>query len=126
MTSYMESARLESFLVHILTPVYRITEDDTIRDPQMDEMKTLATELQDLVQSKVGITKFSQTYNRIRQGVLGVQRERKAARVMQVKTNPEAAAKRKLQRNFIKKNSRKRKNTTFADSKGRTKRKREE
>lgn len=71
-------------------------------------------ELQDLVQNKVGTTKFSTTYNQIRQGVLGVRRERKAAKVMQVTTNPEAAAKRKLQRNVIKKESRKRKDRGFA------------
>lgn len=35
MASYMEAERLEQFLVHILTPVYRVTEDDTIRDSQM-------------------------------------------------------------------------------------------
>jgi len=84
MTSHMEAMRLEKFLVHILTPVYRITDDDTIRDPQMDELKTLAVELQDLVQAKVGTTKFSNTYNQIRQSVLGVRRGRKDARVMQV------------------------------------------
>jgi hypothetical protein len=37
MASYMEPERLENFLVHILIPVYRIAEDDTIRDPQMGE-----------------------------------------------------------------------------------------
>jgi U3 small nucleolar RNA-associated protein 20 len=37
MATHMEAARLDKFLVHILTPVYRITEDDTIRDPQMGE-----------------------------------------------------------------------------------------
>ena len=35
MTSHMEAQRLERFLVHILSPVYRLTEDDTIRDPLM-------------------------------------------------------------------------------------------
>lgn len=35
MSSHMDAERLEKFLVHILTPVYRLTEDDTIRDPQM-------------------------------------------------------------------------------------------
>jgi len=38
MTSHMEAARLEQFLVHILTPVYRLTEDDTIRDSQMGKI----------------------------------------------------------------------------------------
>jgi hypothetical protein len=35
MAAYMDDDRLEKFLVHILTPAYRIAEDDTIRDPQM-------------------------------------------------------------------------------------------
>ncbi|KAJ7707727.1 armadillo-type protein [Mycena rosella] len=126
MAAHMDPERLEKFLVHVLTPAYRIAEDDTIRDPQMDELKTMCIELQDLIQSKVGTTKFSTAYNQIRQGVLGVQRERKATKVLQVTVNPEAAARRKLQRNTIKKESRKRKSSTFADGKGRIKRRREE
>ncbi|KAJ7494716.1 armadillo-type protein [Mycena galericulata] len=114
MAAYMDAGRLEKFLVHILTPAYRIAEDDTIRDSQMDELKTVCIELQDLVQSKVGTTKFSSAYNQIRQSVLGVQRERKATKVLQVTVNPEAAARRKLQRNSIKKESRKRKSSVFA------------
>lgn len=74
----------------------------------------LATELQGLVQTKVGTTKFSTIYNQIRQSVLGVRRDRKAAKAMQVTTNPEAAAKRKTQRNAVKKESRKRKDRGFA------------
>ena len=35
MASYMDATRLERFLVHILSPVYRIIEDDTIRDAHM-------------------------------------------------------------------------------------------
>ncbi|KAF8058584.1 armadillo-type protein [Lyophyllum atratum] len=126
MTAHMDAGRLEKFLVHILTPVYRILEDDTIRDAQMEELKTLATELQDLLQSKVGTTKFSTTYNQIRQGVLGVRRERKAARATQVVADPEAAARRKAQRNVIKKESRKRKDRGFADRQGKVKKRREE
>ncbi|KAJ7637747.1 armadillo-type protein [Mycena polygramma] len=114
MAAHMDAERLEKFLVHILTPAYRIAEDDTIRDSQMDELKTVCIELQDLVQSKVGTTKFSAAYNQIRQSVLGIQRERKATKVLQVTVNPEAAARRKLQRNTIKKESRKRKSSTFA------------
>jgi U3 small nucleolar RNA-associated protein 20 len=89
-----------------------LSKDNTVTP--IDELKTLATELQDLVQSKVGTTKFSTTYNQIRQSALGVRRERKTAKVLQVMTNPEAAAKRKLQRNSIKRESRKRKDRGFA------------
>ena len=35
MVSFMEAPQVEHFLMHILSPVYRIVEDDTIRDPQM-------------------------------------------------------------------------------------------
>lgn len=35
MTSHMDAERVGQFLVHILTPVYQLTEDDTIRDTQM-------------------------------------------------------------------------------------------
>ncbi|EED82997.1 predicted protein [Postia placenta Mad-698-R] len=136
MVSHMDASQTEHFLMHILSPVYRITEDDTIRDPQFGELKTLAVELQDLVQNKVGTTKFADVYNRIRQTVLGVRRERRNVRAVriwldsdnaraQATTNPEASMKRKLQHNAVKKESRKRKNQAFAESKGRIKRRRE-
>jgi len=77
-------------------------------------LKFTAIELQDMVRSKVGGSKFAEVYNSIRQGVLSVQRERKIARALQHTTNPGAAAKRKIQRNVSKKGSRKRKDTLFA------------
>jgi len=49
-----------------------------------DELKMTAVELQDLVQQKVGTTKFAITYNKVRQTVLGVQRERRTARITKV------------------------------------------
>ncbi|CAA7260357.1 unnamed protein product [Cyclocybe aegerita] len=126
MSSHMEPQQLENFLIHMLTPIYRLTEDDTIRDSQMEELKTTAVELQDLIQSRVGATKFSNVYSQIRQSALGVRRERKVARVLQATTNPEAAAKRKMQRNIIKKDSRKRKESGFLEAKGKFKRRKQE
>lgn len=35
MVSHLSKDDVTLFLTHILTPVYRIIEDDTIRDPQM-------------------------------------------------------------------------------------------
>ncbi|KZS87766.1 hypothetical protein SISNIDRAFT_446569 [Sistotremastrum niveocremeum HHB9708] len=114
MANHMDASVLEKFLVHILTPVYRLVDDESIRDPKIDDLKVLTQELIDLIQNKVGTTKFSTIYNQIRQGVVSVRRERKAERVMQVVQNPEEAAKRKIQRNTVKKESRKRKNREFA------------
>ncbi|KZT18582.1 hypothetical protein NEOLEDRAFT_1246369 [Neolentinus lepideus HHB14362 ss-1] len=127
MASFLPPAALARFLVHILTPVYRIVEDDTVRDAHMDELKTLATELQDLVREKVGTTAFAGTYTQIRQGALEVRRHRKTARAVLVTTNPEAAAKRKQGRNVSKKEGRKRKSVGFqAEGKGRIFKKRRE
>ncbi|KAG6860769.1 hypothetical protein C0995_007801 [Termitomyces sp. Mi166 len=114
MSSYMGASHLEKFLVHILTPLHRLLEEDTIRDSQMDELKTLGTELQDVLQGKVSPTKFSTAYNQIRQSVLGVRKDRKAARATQAVVNPEAAARRRIHRNVVKKESRKRKDSGFA------------
>lgn len=83
-------------------------------DSIIEEIKATAIELQDLVQAKVGTTKFSQVYSQIRQKTLELQHNRKVARALLVTTNPEAAAKRKQQRNVIKKESRKRKDRGFA------------
>ncbi|KAA1470494.1 hypothetical protein DENSPDRAFT_774855 [Dentipellis sp. KUC8613] len=113
MATFMEPSRLEDFLMHILSPVYRIVEDDTIRDPHMDELKTTAVELQELVQQKVGTNKFATVYSKIRQSVVTTQRERRTARIMMATTNPEAAAKRRQQRGQSKKEGRKRKNSTL-------------
>ncbi|KDQ13943.1 hypothetical protein BOTBODRAFT_33064 [Botryobasidium botryosum FD-172 SS1] len=117
MTSHLDSEALEAFLMHILSPVYRIMDDDTIRDAQMDELKALAQELQSLVQTKVGTTSFSNVYNRIKQSVLAVRRERKTARALQATSHPERSAKRKMQRNVSKKDNRKRKNQAFVEGK---------
>lgn len=43
MASHLESTQLEAFLVHILTPVYKLVEDDTIRDTQMGTLLACPT-----------------------------------------------------------------------------------
>ncbi|KDQ28426.1 hypothetical protein PLEOSDRAFT_1077268 [Pleurotus ostreatus PC15] len=113
MTSHLDADTLERFLVHILTPMYRIQNEDTIRDEKLEELKTVASELQDLVQSKVGVTKFSTIYQQIRQGALDVRRDRKATRAIQATIHPDLAAKRRNQRNIVKKESKKRKTQSF-------------
>lgn len=37
MVSYMEADTLERYLVHILTPVYQLINDDTVRDAAIGE-----------------------------------------------------------------------------------------
>jgi len=40
MTAHLSAQVVETFLVHILTPVYRITEDDSVRDSRMGAFTT--------------------------------------------------------------------------------------
>jgi U3 small nucleolar RNA-associated protein 20 len=120
--SFLDAERLESFLVHILTPIYRITEDSTIRDPRMEELKVLAIEVQELVQERVGISKFSAVYSRIRQGAEEVRRERRINQGTKASIDPAGVAKRKANKSLVKKESKKRKNRAFAERTGRTKR----
>ena len=90
------------------------TSAENLFRPFAADLKSLATELQDMVQAKAGVTKFSQVYNQIRQGAQGTRQERRVARVMRNTTDPEAAAKRKMRRSEAKKDNRKRKIQVFA------------
>ncbi|CAE6436707.1 unnamed protein product [Rhizoctonia solani] len=117
MASHLPAPTLETFLPHILAPVYRIAEEDTIKDTELENLKTLTHELQTLLQQRTGTTAFANAYSRIRQGVVRVRRERKIQRATQAATHPEAAARRRLQRNISKKEGKKRKDRSFADAK---------
>nr|ASF90194.1 hypothetical protein SPAR05566 [Bartheletia paradoxa] len=86
MVSFMSVDDLDPFLIHVLSPLYRIIDDEQSKDPQFLELKNLAQEVQDLLQAKAT-------------------------------TNPEAAARRKTQRNDMKKNNQKRKSRAFAEGK---------
>lgn len=101
MSTYLEEMRLTSYLIHILNPICRLIEDETIRDIHMStyiflmylvsndlsttaELKLVAQELQDLIQEKVGTTKFTAVYTQIRQKTMAVRQKRKADRSMLV------------------------------------------
>lgn len=57
-----------------------------ISQSSSDDLKATAQELQDLVQGKVGTTKFTVIYGQIRQGTIAKRRERKVARATIVST----------------------------------------
>ncbi|KAM0793473.1 hypothetical protein ACM66B_000915 [Microbotryomycetes sp. NB124-2] len=117
--SFLTKSTVEQFLVQIVTPLFRITEDPNTQDPQMGELQTLAQEVQEVVQTKVGSTVFANVYNSVRQRAVQRRHERKTQRAQQVLNDPEQEAKRKAKRNEQKAKQRKRKNAAFADGKGR-------
>jgi U3 small nucleolar RNA-associated protein 20 len=143
MVTYLEPKRLEQFLTHILSPLYRIIEEDTIRDDQLgsflvsicrslhgwchllEELKTTAIELRELVQQKVGGTTFSLVYNTIRQRILDTRRDRRTKRVMLATHHPEQAQRRKEKKLKLKKDSKKRRDHSFIDARGGKRRRKE-
>ncbi|KAK0522958.1 U3 snoRNP protein [Tilletia horrida] len=121
MVTHTDVEVAKAFLPHMLTPIFYITDDSTIRSDQIEELKGLATEVQTLIQQKVGATTFAQVYSGIRQRALAKRRERKTAKLMTTISRPEAAAQRKSKVNARKHDSRKRKAQHQADSKIRNK-----
>ncbi|KAK4055206.1 U3 snoRNP protein [Microbotryomycetes sp. JL201] len=117
--SFLDKSTVEQFLVHMVTPLFRMTEDPNVQDPQMGELQTLAQEVQEVLQAKVGSTVFANAYNSVRQRAVQRRHERKTMRAQQVLNDPEQEAKRKAKRNDQKAKQRKRKNAAFADAKGR-------
>lgn len=134
------------FLPHVLNPIYRILDeagDLTSIDSggwigrcrvgsaffslcPLDEMRLLATEVRDFVQSKVGTTDFFRAWDRLRRRVnerregrkdarnrmvssVGSMRHQSAEVTWQVVANPQAWAERRDKRGVIKKESKKRK-----------------
>lgn len=114
MASYFEPSQATRYLPHILSPVYRVSEDDITRDPHMDELKTLASELISLLQSRAGVTAFASAYSIIRQKVTATRHERRTKRALQMTADPVAATRRKRARNDVKREGRRRKMNDFA------------
>ncbi|CAD6980836.1 unnamed protein product [Tilletia controversa] len=121
MASSLDVEVVKAFLPHMLTPIFYITDDTTLRGNEIEELKGLATEVQTMIQEKVGANTFSQAYSRIRQRALTKRRERKTAKLMTTISRPAAAAQRKSKVNARKHDSRKRKAQYQADSKIRNK-----
>jgi len=119
MAAHLDAEMLERFLLHILSPVYRLMQDDTTHDAHMDDLKALCSELQDMIQQKVGTTAFANVYNSIRQRVGAVRRERREKRVVREMRDPEGAAKDRMRRNVMKERNRKRKAGQYAEARGR-------
>ncbi|CEH17868.1 DRIM (Down-regulated in metastasis)-like proteins [Ceraceosorus bombacis] len=121
MATQLESSRIEPFLSHMIGPIFRILDDESLKADRFDELKSLAMEVQELLQAQLGATRYAAVHSRIKQAILEKRRERKTARLMQGISNPEAATARRAKENAKKHESRKRKNAKFADTKVRNK-----
>lgn len=119
MTSQLEAPVVARFLVHILSPIQRITDDEQAPE----NLKNLAQEVQDMVQEHVGPVAFTRVYAHVRQTLVEKRRARRQTQLLEKMANPEQAAQRRTMRNAKKHMSRKRKNQAFKDQRISNKRK---
>lgn len=111
------------FLVHLLSPIYRVLDEDgdlagLDGAGGIDELRQLATEVRDFVQTRVGTTAFSRSWERLRRRVGEVRAGRREKRARMAVSDPKAWAKRQEKRGEKKKESKKRKVHAFMDNKG--------
>ncbi|KAK5808754.1 armadillo-type protein [Linnemannia elongata] len=116
-TTHIHQDELKPYLIPIISPIYRIVNDETAKGTEIEELKKLGSEVLDLVQKRAGTTDYFVAYNKIRQHVLEVRRERKQKRVMQAMNDPQARARRRLQKNEMKSRKRQLKTKEFAKDK---------
>ncbi|KAF9926096.1 U3 snoRNP protein [Linnemannia zychae] len=116
-TTHIHQDELQPYLIPIISPIYRIVNDETAKGTEMEELKKLGSEVLDLVQKRAGTTDYFVAYNKIRQHVLQVRQERKQKRVMQAMNDPQARARRRLQKNEMKSRKRQLKTKEFAKDK---------
>lgn len=77
----------------------------------------LAKEVLDLVQKQIGTAQYLDVYNKVHFRVQAVRQERKAQRSVQAVLDPEGRARRRAQKNDMKRANRKRKADEFASRK---------
>ncbi|KAG0325092.1 U3 snoRNP protein [Podila humilis] len=116
-TTHIHTAELKPYLIPIISPIYRIVNDETAKGEENEELKKLGSEVLDLVQKRAGTTDYFVAYNKIRQSILRIRQERKQKRVMQAMNDPEARARRRVQKNEMKSRKRQLKTKEFAKDK---------
>ncbi|KAG0255909.1 U3 snoRNP protein [Mortierella polycephala] len=116
-TTHIHTKDLKPYLVPIISPIYRLVNDETAKGTEIEELKKLGSEVLDLIQKRAGTTDYFVAYNKIRQHVLNVRRERRQKRVMQAMNDPEARARRRIQKNEMKSRKRQLKTKEFAKDK---------
>ncbi|KAJ3120160.1 U3 snoRNP protein [Nowakowskiella sp. JEL0407] len=129
MAQFLDQEKLLPHLDVMLATLYRTVNDETAKGASEDELKQLGTEVMEFLKQRVGTQEYLNVYEKVHTQVMEVRRDRKQKRVIMNVTDPEASAKRKLQKTEMKRNNRKRKANEFQQKKikmGITKKNREQ
>ncbi|KAJ3091156.1 U3 snoRNP protein [Quaeritorhiza haematococci] len=109
MSTHIPGPELQPYLVPMISILYRTVKDETAKGSDAEELRTLGMEVMDLLQKRVGTAGYLKVYNQVHFKVIEVRRDRKQKRAVMAVADPRASAKRKLQKNEMKRNRKKRK-----------------
>ncbi|KAG8986175.1 U3 snoRNP protein [Tulasnella sp. 427] len=110
MVSQMDLDATEKYLPDMIGAIHRIVSATKLKDDsQYGELKTLTLELQQLLQEKVGGTKYSYSYSEAQQAAGEAKTERKEKEMEKAIHDPAAFAKRRHQKESLKRQGKKRK-----------------
>ncbi|EQC41287.1 hypothetical protein SDRG_01262 [Saprolegnia diclina VS20] len=115
-----DAAFLETVLLQMLNPLYRDTSADDVESDSAEtkNVKNVAREVLQLLESKVESQPFLTTYTHVQKKVTEFRDRRKLKRKIEVVADPEVAAKRKLAKNLQKQNSKQLKKRKIGELKG--------
>ncbi|KAI8801037.1 hypothetical protein BJ742DRAFT_716305 [Cladochytrium replicatum] len=105
-STFLPPEALLPYVEPMVRTLYRTVNDETARG--MDDVKTLGQDVMNLIKKQVGVDKYLAVYNSVHLAVKIVRRERKLKRTIMAVTDPERRAKRKIQKNEMKKAGRQR------------------
>lgn len=92
-----EEDRLKEVLEDLMLPLFNLTEIETDEE-QKEDLKSLAGECLKMIENKVGVTLYTQSYSKVRQFVLDRRQERRTKRARLAITAPGAVARRKIKK----------------------------
>jgi U3 small nucleolar RNA-associated protein 20 len=122
MVNHLPAEQSSLFLLQIISPLYRLLEADVHLargNEDFASLQTLASEVQDLVQKKLGTSVYASTYTTIKRRMAEKRKRRKDEALMLAIQDPEKAMRRKAATNKRKHDSRRRKTQSYAQSKDR-------
>ncbi|XP_064627386.1 small subunit processome component 20 homolog [Lineus longissimus] len=109
------SDHLPEFLPFMLPPLFRETTDSS--SAADESLKVLGNEVIEMMKGIVGVETFTKNYAGVQQDVFTKREERKRQKAVNVVSNPEAAARKKMKKHLAKRDAKKRKIAEFRPAK---------
>ncbi|KAK6519381.1 U3 snoRNP protein [Arthrobotrys megalospora] len=109
----MTPADLAGLAVKIILPIYNLVESE---NEHLNDLKPVAKMVLQTLSTKMGTTAYAQAYATVRSMVSERRRVRRHKRSIQLVTNPEMAARKKIRKHERGKESKREKNKVFRDN----------